>query len=120
MAKDLGKLIKQMRKASGMTQMKLAEKLGVTYQQIQKYEYGTSNLSISRLVQMADIFGVRPVDLVGDAANQEPTQEEPDYKSLKEDEVMLLLLYRRLQSRKLKDQFVQMVENIVNIRGLSN
>jgi len=120
MAKDLGKLIKEMRKASGMTQMKLAEKLGVTYQQVQKYEYGTSNLSIGRLVQMADVFGVRPVDLVGDITDEELTQAESDNQSLEEDEVMLLLLFRRLKSRKLKDQFVQMVENIVNIRGISN
>jgi transcriptional regulator with XRE-family HTH domain len=119
MANELGKLIRQMRKASGMTQMKLAEKLGVTYQQVQKYEYGTSNLSIGRLAQLADVFGIRPIDLVGEGGRAEARQDAPEYQSLNEDEVLLVLLYRRLGSRKLRDQFVQMVENIVNIRGLN-
>jgi transcriptional regulator with XRE-family HTH domain len=119
MAKELGKLIRQMRKASGMTQMKLAEKLGVTYQQVQKYEYGTSNLSLGRLAQLADVFGIRPVDFLGEAEQVEVKQDAPEYQSLNEDEVLLVLLYRRLGSRQLRDQFVQMVENIVNIRGLS-
>lgn len=42
----------------GMSQEKLGELLGVTFQQIQKYEKGTNRVSASRLHQMSRILGV--------------------------------------------------------------
>ena len=55
---DIGSKIREMRKASGMSQMRLADKVGVSYQQIQKYEKGASKLSVPRLMQLAEIFQV--------------------------------------------------------------
>jgi transcriptional regulator with XRE-family HTH domain len=43
---------------AGMSQAKLAERVGVTYQQIQKYERGVNRLSVSRLSQIAQILEV--------------------------------------------------------------
>jgi transcriptional regulator with XRE-family HTH domain len=43
---------------AGMSQGKLGEALGITFQQIQKYEKGTNRISVSRLHQMAEILGV--------------------------------------------------------------
>ncbi len=45
-----------------MTQQQLAEKVGVRFQQIQKYETGTNRVSASRLWDMANAMEV-PVDL---------------------------------------------------------
>lgn len=119
MATEIGKLIRQMRKAAGMTQMKLAEKLGITYQQVQKYEYGTSKLSVGRLLQVAEVFEIHPLSLFGENENAEVRQESPKHRTLAEDEVQLLLLFRRLQSQKLRKEFINMVENIASITGLS-
>ena len=41
-----------------LSQTALADKVGVTYQQIQKYEKGTNRISASRLLQLARVLGV--------------------------------------------------------------
>lgn len=58
----IGRLIRRYRKAVKMTQPQLAEKAGVTYQQIQKYENATDRVSASRLVAIADALGV-PIEM---------------------------------------------------------
>lgn len=55
------------RKAAGLTQEALANALGVSYQQVQKYEKGTTRMSAGRLRHAASLFGVPLQDLVGEA-----------------------------------------------------
>ncbi|NIT57020.1 MAG: helix-turn-helix domain-containing protein, partial [Aliifodinibius sp.] len=54
----IGQLIKKIRKNKGLSQMKLASMLGISYQQLQKYEYGRSQISIGRLKQISDVLGI--------------------------------------------------------------
>ena len=56
----IGEKIKGRRKALGMSQEKLAEQLGVTFQQVQKYERGTNRVGGSRMVQIAAALNVPP------------------------------------------------------------
>ena len=44
----------------GMSQEALADRLGVTFQQVQKYEKGTNRISASRLQAISDVFRVPP------------------------------------------------------------
>ena len=48
-----------------VSQTALAEAIGVTFQQIQKYERGFNRVSFSRLVDIAHAFDCRVVDLIG-------------------------------------------------------
>jgi transcriptional regulator with XRE-family HTH domain len=50
---DIGARLRTARLAAGLTQERLGKKLGITFQQIQKYEKGANRLSGSRLVQAA-------------------------------------------------------------------
>ena len=43
---------------AGVTQQNLAQKIGVTVQQIQKYESGSNRISAARLLRMTEIIGV--------------------------------------------------------------
>lgn len=54
----VGTRIRLRRHILGLTQEKLGEKLGVTFQQIQKYEKGTNRVGASRLQEIADIMNV--------------------------------------------------------------
>lgn len=47
-----------------MTQMTLADIIGISYQQIQKYEYGTSSLTVERLFQICDALDMKPADFI--------------------------------------------------------
>lgn len=50
---QIGKKIRQWRLTRGLTQAQLGEKIGVTFQQIQKYENGINRVLVSRLYDLA-------------------------------------------------------------------
>ena len=54
----VGSRMRIRRLALGMSQEKMGEALGVSFQQVQKYEKGTNRMGSSRLQQAADILGV--------------------------------------------------------------
>jgi len=56
--KIVGQNLKNLRRQHGMSQTELGRRMGITYQQVQKYEKGVSSLSAYRLVQLAKIFEV--------------------------------------------------------------
>jgi transcriptional regulator with XRE-family HTH domain len=60
--------LRAMRRAAGLTQAQAAEALGVSYQQIHKYESGANRLSCGHLAAFAAIFGCHPADFFADAA----------------------------------------------------
>ena len=62
----LGLRIRQRRKTLGVSQTALADAIGLTFQQIQKYERGFNRVSFSRLVDIAHALDCRVVDLIGD------------------------------------------------------
>jgi len=65
----IGARIRRRRMMIGMSQEKLGEALGITFQQIQKYEKGTNRISGSRILQVATVLDVPPQWLlVGDGA----------------------------------------------------
>jgi transcriptional regulator with XRE-family HTH domain len=63
----IGARVRMRRILVGMSQEKLGDALGITFQQIQKYEKGTNRISVSRLHQIAGILGV-PVSTFYDGA----------------------------------------------------
>jgi transcriptional regulator with XRE-family HTH domain len=56
----VGRRVRHMRILQDQTQEQLGEKIGVSYQQIQKYETGANRISASRLYWIAVQFGVAP------------------------------------------------------------
>ncbi len=54
----VGNRVRMRRMLIGMSQEKLGEKLGLTFQQVQKYEKGSNRVSASRLHHMAQILNV--------------------------------------------------------------
>lgn len=73
---QVGTNIRQLRARKNLSQEVLAEKIGVTFQQVQKYENGTNRVSASRLVQIAAVFGVSVDTLfTGATAEIDPNAE---------------------------------------------
>ena len=60
----LGAAVRIRRRTIGMSQEALAERCGVSFQQIQKYENGANRISFSRLVQIARALRCRVTDLM--------------------------------------------------------
>lgn len=108
---EIGSLIRRLRKAAGMTQMNLAEKMGITYQQVQKYENGTSELTLKRLRQVVDALNVPVRTFIHD----EGTVAEPEVPYLTNEETTILSLFRRLKRKKLREGLLSMLKDIVSL-----
>ena len=65
--KHVGSRVRMRRLLVGMSQEKLGEALGITFQQIQKYEKGANRIGASRLQQIAKILAV-PVEFFFEGA----------------------------------------------------
>jgi transcriptional regulator with XRE-family HTH domain len=61
----IGAVIRHARAAKHMSQVELGAALGVTFQQIQKYENGTNGVAATRMVQLCRALGITPNTLVG-------------------------------------------------------
>lgn len=63
----LGNLIQITRIRMGMSQKDLAEKLGITFQQVQKYETASNRIAASRLKSIADVFEIQMSALLNES-----------------------------------------------------
>ena len=61
----LGSRVRLRRKELGLSQDQLARAVGITFQQVQKYEHGTNRISFSRLVEICDALECSVGDLIG-------------------------------------------------------
>ena len=73
----VGKRIRHRRWVTGTTQQQLAEKVGIKFQQIQKYETGMNRVSASRLWDIGAALGV-PVSFFFEGLGQELAGTETD------------------------------------------
>jgi len=63
---NTGKRINQLRKKANMTQMELADRLGISYQAVSNWERGESMPDISKLPELAEILNTTIDELLGD------------------------------------------------------
>ena len=115
MAKDIGSMIRELRKAAAMSQSRLADKIGVSYQQVQKYEKGASNLSVPRLMQIAEVFGVPPESFLYADTMERKMLDTSTASALSDIELIVIQLFRRLGRKHLKNAFIEILKNIVKI-----
>ncbi len=54
---DIGKNLKYMRQSRGLTQKNIGDLLGVSFQQVQKYESGANKLPIEHLFRLKNYYG---------------------------------------------------------------
>ncbi len=93
---EIGDRLRECRKRRGLTQEQLAEKVGVTFQQIQQYENGSSRLNSDRLQQIGHALGIPVGSLFDDSDERALTDDEmklvKGYRSLSSDEVRTFLI----------------------------
>ena len=73
----VGSRVRFRRMLLGMSQEKLGEKLGLTFQQIQKYEKGINRIGASRLFDLAQVLGVPVQFFYEEAPASEPSHLVP-------------------------------------------
>jgi transcriptional regulator with XRE-family HTH domain len=115
---EVGQRIRIYRKARGLSQTTLADQLGVTFQQVQKYENGTSRIGAGRLMRIAHVLGVPIAALLGvnDTTTIKSSERRKVFSSLKlltvSSALRLLRSYERVNDRKIRRSIVNLVESI--------
>ena len=122
--KHVGSRVRMRRMMLGMSQEKLGDALGLTFQQVQKYEKGTNRIGASRLQQIAHILQV-PVSFFFEGAPTGSTgathsggmseAPSPAYVSdflATSDGLSLTKAFMRIKSSKLRRRIVDLVEQI--------
>jgi transcriptional regulator with XRE-family HTH domain len=120
--KHVGARVRMRRMMLSMSQEKLGDALGLTFQQVQKYEKGANRIGASRLQQIAHILQV-PVSFFFDGAPNAPGQSpdgfseapSPAYVSdflSTSDGLALVKSFQRLKDPKLRRRIVELVQQI--------
>lgn len=111
----VGQRLRAARLSLGLSQTELAQRLGLSYQQVQKYEVGTNGLSLSRALQMAGALGISVDRLMPDSPQPATlvSGEGPDPMALDRGTRRMARLYHSLPSRKraLVKQFAELLAN---------
>jgi transcriptional regulator with XRE-family HTH domain len=109
---EVGTRIRIRRKSLAISQSTLAEALGLTFQQVQKYERGANRVSASVLVRIAARLETSVSALVGE---KDSTRHEPDVYShlVAPGALELLDSYARLSPPELQRAVVHLVRTMV-------
>jgi transcriptional regulator with XRE-family HTH domain len=119
--KHVGARVRMRRMMLAMSQEKLGDALGLTFQQVQKYEKGTNRIGASRLQQISNILQV-PVSFFfeGSPNNSNPESgfseaPSPSYVSdflATSDGLALTRAFMKIKTPKLRRRIVDLVEQI--------
>jgi transcriptional regulator with XRE-family HTH domain len=121
--KHVGSRVRMRRMMLAMSQEKLGDALGLTFQQVQKYEKGTNRIGASRLQQISHILQV-PVSFFFDGApiiagmpRAEGVSEAPSPAYVSDflatsDGLALTKAFMRIDDTKLRRRIVDLVEQI--------
>lgn len=63
---EVGKRLRHYRKVADLSMEDVAEKLGITYQQLQKIERGYNRISVGRLMMICEVLNINVHRIVGD------------------------------------------------------
>jgi transcriptional regulator with XRE-family HTH domain len=128
--KHVGSRVRMRRMMLGMSQEKLGDALGLTFQQVQKYEKGTNRIGASRLQQISQILQV-PVAFFFEGAPHlaggpvpEGTEHAPSPAYVSDflatsDGLSLTKAFMRIPDAKLRRRIVDLVQQIAGEEGES-
>ena len=130
---NVGMQLRQRRSLLGLSQEKLAEQVGITFQQIQKYENGANRISASRLYEFSRVLDI-PVTFffensndsntrsaIGFAENDQAAFEGPEDVMKRKETLELIRVYYSIENPKLRKDLFKLVksmaENLKNQEG---
>ena len=115
---EVGRRIRAQRLVRGMSQTDLGNQLGITFQQVQKYEKGTNRVGAGRLTRIAEVLGVPVVFFFGgdELKTPEPTDTIDSGLSFLKTSgaVRLVRAYSEIKDVQLRRSLVDLAEMIAD------
>lgn len=126
--KKIGLKIRRIRKNWGLSQIDLAERIGLSFQQIQKYEKGSTRISVMRLQQISEALGINITTFfeeeksalkVSDHALKYNSGRDPieSFQPLDKEEITLLKLFRKTRNKKVREGIIKQLRGIVELEN---
>jgi transcriptional regulator with XRE-family HTH domain len=110
----VGQAIRAYRLTAGMSQVELAAQIGVTFQQVQKYEKGLNRVGAGRLSEIAEILDI-PLSQFFEPAKSPRAQESAAVQLgflTDRNAVRLMTAYSDIADRGIRQALADLVENI--------
>ena len=117
--KYVGSRVRMRRIMLGMSQEKLGEALGLTFQQIQKYENGANRVGASRLIQVAGALGVPLGTLFDGTASAARGEPDPHGRALltRPHALRLVQAFGRIADNKRRAAILDLVDLLGTARA---
>ena len=107
----VGARVRMLRERRKMSQTALGEAIGVSFQQVQKYERGANRISASALFHIARTLGVSPADFFEGLSAQDDGATE--WSKMSDPQVRGLLdNFARIPSPRVKAKIAELVEQL--------
>jgi transcriptional regulator with XRE-family HTH domain len=109
----VGQRLKLLRKLGKYSQTDLGTELGLSFQQVQKYESGTNRISASRLFELGQFFNVKADYFFDGLRNDDnPTKEELS-------DAALTAVISRIKDDKTKERILSFIEDFSSVSSNS-
>jgi transcriptional regulator with XRE-family HTH domain len=106
--------VRAMRLARGMTQSELGGRIGVTFQQVQKYESGANRIGAGRLQRIAEVFDV-PLAALFDSPRLRQTGGADPLEAMRTaGAARLVQAYSRIRDAMVRHAFVRLAEEMAS------
>ena len=123
----VGGRVRQRRTMLGMSQEKLGEALGLTFQQVQKYERGANRIGASRLYQISEVLDV-PINFFFEGISPSLTkkrgktalaeaQAEYDHDPMAKRETELVRSYYKIKDPKVRRRISDLIKQLGKTRS---
>ena len=115
---EIGKRVRALRLERNLSQSALAERLGLTFQQVQKYEKGVNRIGAGRLQAIAEVFKIPVAALFASQSTSQAAVNRESIFQLVDSAGALRLLraYAKLSNSKQKNALVQLAMEMAGMR----
>ncbi len=112
--REIGRRVKVRRLDLGISQTTVAEALGLTFQQVQKYEKGTNRISAARLKRLAEILDVSISYFYDDKLSGSKKKQTTFALLDTAYSLRLMRAFSRIKDRRIQLRTVELVEGIAD------
>jgi len=112
----VGKRIKEIRTIRGLTQSNVADHLGISFQQLQKYETGANRVSASRMFELSKLLNITPSFFFEGLEGQNYDSMPP----MDMETARIASALSSIKNKKLKNRINTLISEIVRSTSASN
>lgn len=118
--KKVGQRVRSRRLEIGMSQERLAELLGVTFQQVQKYEKGVNRIAVGRLLDIANALEISASRFFDGLERRGVAEDRQDYVNdalATPEGAQLMALFATIKSQKIRRKVLELVRTLADDEG---